>query len=74
MINSKSDMEQNNSEIGMLTDADLDAINGGNFVGDFFRAVGSAIEGAAEFVGGLIWNGLHGQPGPWRGPFGPHPL
>jgi hypothetical protein len=63
-------MEQNNSE--MLTDADLDAINGGNFIGDFFRAVGSAIEDAAGFVGGLIWDGLHGQPGPWRGPFGPH--
>jgi hypothetical protein len=67
-------MEQNNSEIGLLTDADLDAINGGNCVGDFFRAIGGAIEGAAGFVGGLIWNGLHGQPGPWRGPFGPHPL
>ena len=62
--------EQNNSEIGMLTDAELDAINGGNIIGDFFRAIGSA----AEFVGGLIWNGLHGQPGPWRGPFGPRPL
>ncbi len=62
-------LEQNNSEIGMLTDADLDAINGGNCVGDFFRAIGSAIEGAAEFVGGAIWNGLHGQPPSWRGPF-----
>jgi hypothetical protein len=62
-------IEQNNVEIDMLSDAELDMINGGNCVGDFFRAIGGAIEGAAVFVGEAIWAGLHGQPGPWRGPF-----
>jgi hypothetical protein len=63
-------MEQKNWEIGELTDAELDAVNGGNCVGDFFRAIGGAIEHAAEFVGGVIWAGIHG-PGNQRGPFGP---
>jgi hypothetical protein len=64
-------IEQNNVEIDMLSDAELDMINGGNCVGDFFRAIGGAIESAAEFVGGAIWSGLTGNPNPWRGPFGP---
>ena len=67
-------MEQNNWGTGELTDAELDAINGGNCVGDFFRAIGGAIADAAGAVGGAIWNGLTGQPAaPWRGPFGNHP-
>jgi hypothetical protein len=60
------------SEVFELTDAELDAINGGNWVGDAFRAIGSAIEHAAQFVGGVIWAGIHG-PGNQRGPFGPGP-
>jgi hypothetical protein len=59
------------SEVFELTDAELDAINGGNWVGDAFRAIGSAIEHAAQFVGGVIWSGLHGGNGNQRGPFGP---
>jgi hypothetical protein len=65
-------MEQNNWGTGELTDADLDAINGGNCIGDFFRTIGGAIEHAAEFIGGLIWQGIH-QPGTGRGPFGNPP-
>lgn len=65
-------MNQMNSGSIELTDADLDAIDGGNWVGDAFRAIGSAIEHAAQFVGGVIWAGIHG-PGNQRGPFGPGP-
>jgi hypothetical protein len=64
-------MDQMNTGSIELTDAELDAINGGNWVGDAFRAIGSAIEHAAEFVGGLIWSGLNGGNGNQRGPFGP---
>jgi hypothetical protein len=39
-----------NNEVRELTDAELDAINGGNWLGDAARAVGRAIEGAFEFV------------------------
>jgi len=58
------------SEIIELTDSDLDAINGGNCIGDFFRSIGSAIEHAVEWVGHEIFGGLQG-PGNLRGPFGP---
>jgi hypothetical protein len=56
MINSKSHMEQTNFEIGVLTDAELDSINGGNWLGDAVRAVGH-----------FIVNALHG-PGDLRSP------
>jgi len=58
------------SEIIELTDAELDAINGGNWLGDAFRAIGGAIEHAVEWVGHEIFGGLQG-PGNLRGPFGP---
>lgn len=64
--------EHARSEIIELTDADLDAINGGNCVGDFFRSIGGAIESAVEWVGHEIFGGLQG-PGNLRGPFGPGP-
>jgi hypothetical protein len=63
MINSKSDLGQTNSEICELTDAELDAINGGNWLGDAFRAIGSAIVSAGEF----IVSGFQG-PGDLRAP------
>lgn len=53
-----------------LTDAELDSIVGGNWLGDAFRAIGSAIVHAVEWVGGFIAGGLQG-PGNLRGPFGP---
>ena len=40
MINSKNHMEQTNPEMGVLTDAELDSINGGNRFVDAVRAVG----------------------------------
>lgn len=49
-----------------LTDAELDSIVGGNWLGDAFRAIGSAIVHGVEWVVG----GLQG-PGNLRGPFGP---
>jgi len=63
MINSKSDMGQTNSEMGVLTDVELDSINGGNWLGDAFRAIGSAIVTA----GGFIVSGFQG-PGDLRSP------
>jgi hypothetical protein len=60
MINSK---EQTNVDLGILTDAELDAINGGNWLGDAFRAVGHAIVTAGEF----IVSGFQG-PGDLRSP------
>ena len=65
-------LEHAKAETTELTDADLDMINGGNFLGDFFRAVGGAIEHAAEWVGHEIFGGLQG-PGDLRGPFGRGP-
>jgi hypothetical protein len=53
MINSKSHMEQTNSEMGVLTDAELDSINGGNWFGDAVRAVGRFIVGALQGPGDL---------------------
>lgn len=65
---------QNNDRVnpGMieLTDAELDSIVGGNWLGDAFRAIGGAIVHAIEWVGGVIAGGLQG-PGNLRGPFGP---
>ena len=43
-----------------LTDAELDSIVGGNWLGDAFRAIGSAIVHAVEWVGGIIAGGLQG--------------
>ena len=63
MINSKSDMEPTNLEMGALTDAELDAINGGNWLGDAFRAVGRGL----ATVGGFIVSGFQG-PGDLRSP------
>lgn len=60
-------LERAKSEIIELTDAELETIVGGNWLGDAFRAIGSAIKDAAEWVGGLILQG----PGNLRGPFGP---
>ena len=56
-------MDLMNSGIVELSDAELDAINGGNWIGDAARAVGGAIVKAAKFVVG----GLQG-PGDTRGP------
>lgn len=54
MIDSKGEtMQQTNPEIGVLTDAELDAINGGNWLGDAFRAVGHFIVGALKGPGDL---------------------
>jgi lactobin A/cerein 7B family class IIb bacteriocin len=50
-------MEHTNSEILELTDAELEAINGGNWLGDAFRAIGGAIVTAGEFI-------IHGFQGP----------
>lgn len=61
-------IDHTKSEITELTDMELDAVNGGNWVGDAFRAIGRAIEGAVEFV-------IHGfQSGPtvnWPSPTNP---
>ncbi|MDN5002064.1 hypothetical protein ACFQZO_14325 [Bradyrhizobium sp. GCM10027634] len=53
-----------------LTDAELDTIVGGNWLGDAFRAIGNAIVHAVEWVGGIIAGGLRGGPGCFPGPFG----
>ncbi|MDN4982949.1 hypothetical protein KUL72_23330 [Bradyrhizobium arachidis] len=63
-------LDHGKSEIIELTDAELETIVGGNWLGDAFRAIGGAIKGAVEWVGGLIFGGLQG-PGNLRGPFGP---
>ncbi|QOZ53373.1 hypothetical protein KUL72_20045 [Bradyrhizobium arachidis] len=62
--------EHKNSGMIELTDAELDSIVGGNWLGDAFRAIGSAIVHAVEWVGGVIAGALQG-PGNLRGPFGP---
>jgi bacteriocin-like protein len=56
-------LDHMNSDIIELTDTELDAISGGNWIGDAARAVGGAIVKAAKFVA----SGLQG-PGDTRGP------
>ena len=63
-------IDRMNSEITELTDADLETIVGGNWLGDAFRAIGGAIKDAVQWVGGAIAGAFHG-PGNLRGPFGP---
>jgi hypothetical protein len=46
-------MEQKNSETRVLTDAELDSINGGNRFGDALRAIGRFIVGALHGPGDL---------------------
>ena len=46
-------MEQNNSDNRVLADDELDSINGGNWLGDAFRAVGRFISGALHGPGDL---------------------
>jgi hypothetical protein len=41
-------MEQTNSGILELTDAELDAVNGGNWIGDIGRAIVKAVEYVAS--------------------------
>jgi hypothetical protein len=53
MINSKSYTQQTNSEIVVLTDAELDSINGGNWLGNAVRAVGHFISSALHGSGDL---------------------
>ena len=52
MINSKSEiiqnMEQTNSEMGVLTDAELEAISGGNWLGDIGRFIVRALHGNGD--------------------------
>jgi hypothetical protein len=50
-------MEQKIWGTGELTDAELDSVNGGNWLGDAFRAIGGAIVTAGEFI-------IHGFQGP----------
>jgi bacteriocin-like protein len=63
-------MDHAKSDMIELTDAELETIVGGNWLGDAFRAIGGAIKDAVGFIGGLIFGGLQG-PGNQRGPFGP---
>ena len=48
MINTKSHMEQTNSEMGALTDAELDAVNGGSIIRDFMRIVAGVLRGDSD--------------------------
>lgn len=52
MINSKGEivqnMDQTNSEIGVLQDAELDAISGGNIFGDIGRWVVRHLKGPGD--------------------------
>jgi hypothetical protein len=41
-------MEQKNSENRALTDAELDAINGGNWLGNAIRAIGRFFAGPGD--------------------------
>ena len=43
-------LDQTNTENRMLTDAELDSIHGGNWLGDAFRAIGSAVVSAGKFI------------------------
>jgi hypothetical protein len=43
-------IDRANSKIMELTDAELETVIGGNWLGDAFRAIGSAIKSAAEFI------------------------
>ncbi len=47
------DMEQTNSEIGVLTDAELDAVTGGSF----FGAIGHALSWVAHKVKDALGDG-----------------
>lgn len=42
------DMEQKNSDIEMLTDAELEAINGGNWLGDIGRWIVRRLQGNGD--------------------------
>jgi hypothetical protein len=57
MINSKGgimqDMAQTNPETDVLTDAELDSINGGSWIGKVIHAVGHFIVGALHGPGDL---------------------
>ena len=48
MINSKGEIMQNKSEMGVLTDVELEAINGGNIFGDIGRWVVSHLKGDGD--------------------------
>jgi hypothetical protein len=48
MINTGSHVEQTNSEMGALTDAELEAINGGSIIGDFARFIARAFLGNGD--------------------------
>ncbi len=41
-------MEQTNSEIGLLTDAELDAVTGGNWLGDIGRWIVRHLQGPGD--------------------------
>ena len=42
-MQNKDNQQQSTEANAMLTDADLDIINGGNWLGDAFRAIGGFI-------------------------------
>jgi hypothetical protein len=55
MQNIEQKMEQNNWEIGELTDAELDAINGGGIL----SSIGHAISWVAHKVKDALSDGIH---------------
>ena len=61
-------LEHGKSDIIELTDAELEMIVGGSWLGDALHAIGGAI----KWVGGVIYGALQGL-GDLRGPFGPGP-
>ena len=52
-MHNKDNQQQSTEVNAMLTDADLDIINGGNWLGDAFRAIGGFISGALHGPGDL---------------------